>query len=199
MEDPMRDVFLYVHEGFADWEPAFVLPELRRAGYRVRAVAGTAEAAVSAGGLRIVPSLTLDELHDDDVEILILPGGDSWQDPARHEALLARLPAMRARRIPIAAVCAATVPLARLGMLDEIAHTSNDLGYLSALAPTYRGASRYSKRLAVTDDRVVTASGIGALEFAFEIMTLLDVQDRAWRGEWFELMKHAVIPAWLAA
>jgi putative intracellular protease/amidase len=195
----MRDVFLYVHDGFADWEPAFVLPELTRAGYRVRAVAEGGQPVHSMGGLRLVPSLTIDQLDDDDVELLILPGGESWQDPANHAAIIDRLSALHARRVAIAAICGATLPLARLGMLDGIAHTSNDLGWLTALAPSYRGAPRYSKQLAVTDDRVVTASGIGALEFAYEILELLDINDHAWRGEWFELMKHAVVPAWLAA
>jgi putative intracellular protease/amidase len=195
----MRDVFLYVHDGFADWEPAFALPELRRAGYRVRAVAEAGQPVHSMGGLRIVPSLTIDQLDDDVVEMLILPGGDSWQDPANHAAIVGRLSGLRAQRIPIAAICGATLPLARLGVLDEIAHTSNDLGWLTALAPSYRGAARYSKRLAVTSDRVVTASGIGALEFASEILEVLDVNDASWRGEWYDLMKHAVVPSWLAA
>jgi putative intracellular protease/amidase len=195
----MRDVFLYVHDGFADWEPAFVLPELTRAGYRVRAVAEAGQPVHSMGGLRIVPSLTIDQLADDDVELLILPGGESWSDPACHAAIIDRLPALHAQRVALAAICGATLPLARLAMLDGIAHTSNDLGWLTALAPSYRGAARYSKRLAVTDARVVTASGIGPLEFAYEILELLDINDHAWRGEWFELMKHAVVPAWLAA
>ena len=74
---PDKAVHLLVIEGFADWEPAHALAELRREGkYRVETVALTAGPVESMGGIRVLPSLRVDEVNPADVAVFILPGGD---------------------------------------------------------------------------------------------------------------------------
>lgn len=52
---PDKAVYLLVVDGFADWEPAHALAELRREGkYRVETVGVTGDAVESMGGLRVV-------------------------------------------------------------------------------------------------------------------------------------------------
>ena len=51
---------LLVFDGFADWEPAFALAELRRSGgLEVVTVGFTAAPVRSMGGIRVLPDLAL--------------------------------------------------------------------------------------------------------------------------------------------
>ena len=55
-----KAIYLLIVEGFADWEPAHALAELRRHGrFRVESVGLTLEAVHSMGGLAVVPSRTV--------------------------------------------------------------------------------------------------------------------------------------------
>src|ERR1044072_2578437 len=75
-----RAIYIVVFDGFADWEPAHALAELRRYGKRtVRTVGFTDAAVVSMGGLRVIPDVALADVRPEDVELLMLPGGDMWQ------------------------------------------------------------------------------------------------------------------------
>ena len=75
-----RAIYVVIFDGFADWEPAYALAELRRWGKRpVRTVGFSGTPVVSMGGLRVMPELELPSARPEDIELLILPGGDLWQ------------------------------------------------------------------------------------------------------------------------
>ena len=101
---------------------------------------------------------------------------------------------MRDAGVPVAAICGATIAVARAGLLDDRAHTSNDPDYLASHAAEYRGARHYVEALAVRDRGVITASGVGPIEFAREIFDELDVLSEADRSVWFYLFKHGRMP-----
>lgn len=70
---------LFVFDGFADWEPASVLAELRRTfGFSVQVVGLTRDPVKSMGGLNILPDLPIADAQPEFTNILILPGGDAW-------------------------------------------------------------------------------------------------------------------------
>jgi putative intracellular protease/amidase len=188
-------VHLLVFEGFADWEPAYAVAELRRSGGLELATVGFTTGTVrSMGGLPVVPDRSLAAVDAADVRLLILPGGDLWEGDyprVELEALLARL---ERASVPIAAICGATLAVARAGLLEERAHTSNDLEYLRRMVPSYRGASRYVEALAVRDRGLVTASGLGPTEFAREIFEELGVFSAEDRALWYHLFKHGRYP-----
>ena len=71
--------------------------------------------------------------------------------------------------VPIAAICAATVAIARLGLLRGRQHTSNGLKYLQLHVPEYHEAQNYVEAPAVRDRGLITASGIADIEFAREL------------------------------
>src|SRR5690348_15987711 len=106
-----RTVHLMLFDGYADWEPANALAELRRWGKRrVRTVAFASAPVLSMGGLRVVPDVELERLRPDDVELLILPGGDLWESGSYpHQALASLLRTLVASLTPIAAICAGTL------------------------------------------------------------------------------------------
>ena len=64
---PEKAVYLLVVDGFADWEPAHAVAELRRMGkYRVETVGLTREPVESMGGIRVLPSKAIGEVDPAD-------------------------------------------------------------------------------------------------------------------------------------
>jgi putative intracellular protease/amidase len=147
------------------------------------------------GGLRVLPDLALAEVVPEAPGLLILPGGEVWAPGnyprAQLGGLLRRL---NADAVPIAAICDATIALARVGLLNDRTHTSTAPGNLKAAGPEYRGAAHYSPALAVTDRHVITASGLGSVEFAREIFSALQVFSDSDAAMWFDMYKHGRLP-----
>lgn len=89
----------------------------------------------------------------------------------------------------VAAICGATLGLAKTGLLDSSYHTSNDLEYLKMIVPNYYGEKHYKREVAVNDKNLVTASGIAPLEFTVEVLRLLDVFKPEVLNLWLNLYK----------
>jgi putative intracellular protease/amidase len=196
MNTPDRAVYLLVFDGFADWEPSHAVAELRRQGrYRVEAVGVSAAPVESMGGVRILPSTTLREVDPADVAVLILPGGDRWEHATVEPELTALLQRLSEQHVPIAAICAATVAIARMGLLHGRLHTSNGLQYLRSHVDGYREAATYVDAPAVRDRKLITASGLGDVEFAREIFEELDVMTPDDRAVWATVFRTARLPA----
>jgi putative intracellular protease/amidase len=191
-----RAIYVVVFDGFADWEPAYALAELRRWGKRTICTVGfTGTPVVSMGGLRVVPDLELPSVRPEDVELLILPGGDFWQSGDYPRSVLDSLiGALLATETPIAAICAGTLALARAHVLDERRHTSNMRSYLRAYATEYSGDAQYVELPAVSDRHVITASGLAAVEFARAIFAELGIFTGENEALWFDMFKHGKLP-----
>ncbi|MFL5637934.1 MAG: DJ-1/PfpI family protein [Gemmatimonadaceae bacterium] len=188
-------VHVLVFDGFADWEPAHALAELRRSGERsVVAVGFDLEPATSMGGLRVVPDRALNVVQPPEVEILILPGGDFWESPYPEAELNRVLNELIAADIPIAAICGGTLAVARAGLLNDRRHTSNMPGYIAKYSPDYSGERLYEAWPAVTDSGVITASGLAPVEFARAIFKQLRIFTPADEELWFDMFKHGRIP-----
>src|SRR5712691_5739499 len=168
---PTKAVYFLAVPGFADWEAAHALAELRRHGhYRVQVIGLSHDAVQSMGGLTVQPTATLAELDPDDVAVFILPGGDRWEQQPVERELVAGLKTLEARAVPIAAICVATTAVARAGLLAGRRHTSNGLEYLKQHVPDYVEWETYVDAPAVRDRGLITASGLAGVEFAEEIM-----------------------------
>jgi putative intracellular protease/amidase len=188
-------VHVLVFDGFADWEPAFALAELRRSGgLEVVTVGFTTAPVRSMGGLLVTPDRTLSGLDPADVRLLIVPGGDMWEGEYPSADLGAVLGTLSQAGVAIAAICAGTLAVARAGLLDDRAHTSNERGYIDRMVPAYGGSNRYVDELAVRDRGLITASGLGPTEFAREIFEELQVFTPENRPVWYHLFKHGRFP-----
>lgn len=193
---PTKAVYLLVVEGFADWEPAHAVAELRRHGqYRVEVVGLTAEPVRSMGGITVLPSRVLAEVEIEDVAVFILPGGDRWEQVPVEPALGDLLQQLDRQHVPIAAICGATVAISRLGLLRGRRHTSNGLDYLRSHVPGYADADNYVDAPAVRDRGLITASGLGDVEFARELFEELNVLSAADRAAWAQIFRSATLPA----
>jgi putative intracellular protease/amidase len=192
---PDKGVYLLVFDGFADWEPAHAIAELRRHGhYRVESVGLTPGPVRSMGGLAILPSMTVADVDSSDVAAFILPGGDRWESSPIESEIEQLLNRLDWEGAPIAAICAATVAVARLGLLRGRRHTSNGLEYLRASVAGYAEAANYVDSPAVRDRGLITASGLGDVEFARELFEELDVLSVEDRAAWATIFRSARLP-----
>ena len=192
---PEKAVYLLVVEGFADWEAAHAVAELRRQGqYRVESVGLTLSPVRSMGGITVLPSKTIAEVIPSDVAVFIMPGGDRWEGAPVEPVLEELLKELDASDVPIAAICGATVAISRIGLLRGRRHTSNGLDYLRSHVPGYSEADQYVDAPAVRDRRLITASGLGDVEFARELFEELDVLSAEDRSLWAEIFRSAKLP-----
>lgn len=186
-----KTVHVAVYDTLADWEVGAATAQIangswhREPGtFEVVTVGLTTEPVTTMGRLRVTPDLALADLHAADSAMLILPGADLWEgeelvgfgDKARQFVEAG---------VPVAAICGATFGLARQGLLDDRAHTSNAAEYL--VYSGYRGSDHYVDAPAVTDRDVITADAMSPFEFAREIFARLDLYEPRVLEAWYKL------------
>ena len=193
---PEKAVYFLAIPGFADWEPAHALAELRRHGrYRVEVVGLRPGLIQSMGGVTVQPSCTLSEVDPVDVAVFILPGGDYWEQAPVETDLHQLLHRLDGAGVPLAAICAATTTVVRAGILRGRQHTSTGSAYLREQVPGYTEGGNYLDRPAVRDRGLITASGLADVEFAGEIMAELGVLSDSDRGLWTALFRSGRLDA----
>ena len=190
-----KAVYLLLVDGFADWEPAHAIAELRRhGGFRVETVGLAEDIVTSMGGMRVLPSRTIVDVNPADVAVFILPGGDRWESAPVEREIGELLQRLDGAGVPIAAICAATTAIARIGLLRGRRHTSNGLDYLRQQVPEYAEAANYVDTPAVRDRGLITASGLGDVEFARELFEELVVLSESDRVLWSRIFRSGRMP-----
>ena len=187
-------MYVYILDTLADWEPGHVLAELRSGRflkdpslrYDTILCGRTLDAITTMGGLRLTPDVLMADIQPGEGDLLILPGADTWLDPAQ-EPVIAKVREVLAGDAVVAAICGATFGLANTGLLDDRPHTSNDLAALKMFCPGYHGEQFYVNEPAVTDNNLVTASGLAPVEFAYQVFRRLDVMHPATLEAWYGL------------
>jgi len=187
-----KKIYIFLFNGFSDWEIAYITPEIKKSEeFDLIYFSKDGNPVSSMGGLQISPDISLSEVNVKDVCILILPGGVAWENDENHEIdLLTNTLFDKGKTI--AAICAATTYLGKQGFLDYLKHTSNDLYYLKAIAPQYAGEKNYINSFAVTDQNIITACGIAPIEFAKEIFRKIELYSEQNIEKWFQLFKNGI-------
>ena len=189
-------VYLYVFDTMADWEVGFLTAELYSGRYfrkdaspvKVVTLGLEKNYITTMGGLRILPDIDLEECNVNEIDALILPGGETWMKTI-HQPMLNLAKQCIDKNIIVAAICGATMSLAQNGLIDSRSHTSNDLGYLKMVCPNYAGEKYYKQEPAVTDGKLITASGIAPLEFSAHVLKALDVFSAKTLDAWYNLYR----------
>jgi putative intracellular protease/amidase len=188
-------VHLAVYDTLADWETGYAAAFITSpfwAGddwpWRIRTVGETTAPITTAGGIRIVPDLTLADLQPGDSEMLILPGAQLW-DVGGGAAFTAAARTYLDAGVPVAAICGATFGLARDGLLDDRAHTSSAPAYLQPSG--YAGADHYVDEPVVTDGDLITAGPTNPIEFARAIFTRLGLFGDQATDAWYRMFKNS--------
>jgi putative intracellular protease/amidase len=186
----IKDVHLLLLDTLSDWEPGLAIAHINRPApgvsshYRVRGVGLNRNPVRSLGGINMVPDLALEDLRPDRSAMLILPGSELWADTQVLPALAMAREFVSAG-VPVAAICGATLGLARVGLLDDRRHTSDDAGFLAASG--YKGGKFFVNEAAVDDGGVITASAMASLDFAKLILARLEVFSKAALDAWYGL------------
>lgn len=187
----MKNVVLYATDTMADWEYGYVLTGLTMAEQAapgrfalVVASDGQSEHVRTMGGLRLRPDTKVSELNLDDVAVLILPGADTWG--SGHEAILRVADDLLVAGTPVAAICGATLGLARSGLLNNAAHTSNAPEFLLG-APEYQGALHYQSEKTVAEGNLITAPATAPIEFAKAVFERLEFFPQTIIDAWYGL------------
>lgn len=191
-----KKAFLYVFNTMSDWEYGYLIAELNSGRYfkkdvaplKVITVGANKEMITTMGGLSIKPDISLDECTLESKDLLILPGGTTWNEEI-HQPILERVGEALKLGTIVAAICGAIEGLANMGYLDTRKHTSNNLEYTKMVSPKYKGEEFYEMGSAVSDANLVTSSGIAPLEFAVEVLKKLDVLAPDALYSWYNLNK----------
>ncbi len=186
-------IYLFLFDTLSDWEIGYVAAGINSPAmqadpgkYQLKTFSIDGKPIRTMGGLQITPDLNLDEVNFSDAEMLILPGGASW-DEGGNQKVTVLAKEFHKNRIKVAAICGATLGIAKIGLLDSIQHTSNSKDYL--LDSQYQGGDNYVNALSVSDEGVITAPGTAPLEFAREIFNELNLYKDEVLEAWYKLFK----------
>lgn len=163
-------VYLLLEDGFEMCEALTPVDILRRGGVDVATVGVTKTEVTSSHGVTVCADKEFSEISLDEMEMLIIPGGQPGVDNLwENEEVRALVSSVREKNIPIAAICAAPIILARLSILDGktavcYPSCSDELGKSDFIGGA--GVAR--------DGDIITGRAAGdAFDFAFEILGFL--------------------------
>ncbi len=186
----MKKIYMYVLNTMADWESGYLLQALTlqnmlpKQKYQFSTVAFSKKPIKTAGGITIVPDISIDQMELDETAALILIGADTWMDDQQQKILDMTLQLVE-KDVLVAAICGATLGLANIGLLDTRAHTSNASFFLTGMVPNYKGAALYREEAAVSDANIVTAGSAGSLLWARYILEYLELFSLETIDAWF--------------
>lgn len=175
-------IYLYILESMAEWEVGYILQAIsmesmlkkQNRKFVIKTVGASKNSIKTIGGLTIIPDCLLDEMDENNMVALLLPGAESWNSKENNQILEKALSYIY-KGILVGAICGATLALADLKVLDKFKHTSNSLDYLTLFSKQYSGKELYVNSLAVVDCNLITASSEGGLLWAKHIIQYLNV------------------------
>lgn len=136
-------------------------------------VAPTMEPVKSIGGFRLLPDYSFDTMPEN-YAALVLIGGFGWTTPIADKVVPLAKHAIENGKI-VGAICNAASFMAKRGFLNNIKHTGNCLDQLKIWGgDNYTNPNGYVNAQAVPDANIVTANGSATLEFAKELLLLLE-------------------------
>jgi putative intracellular protease/amidase len=188
-------VYLYVLDTLADWEIGFITAELNSGRYLDKSkgpvslikIGKTISPVKTMGGISITPDDSVSNIMFNDGDLLILPGADTWLEVSNQE-IIDIVSKLIDTKVVIAAICGATIALAKNGLLNNRRHTSNNKEYLEMICPEYSG-DNFEDKPAVADGNLITATGLAPLEFTYEVFKKTAVMKSDTLNAWYNLYK----------
>ena len=179
----MKNEVLYLLlNNYADHEPVFLASAIACDERRIKenpkyinkVVAPTLDAVRSCSGFHALPDYSFGTMPDD-YAALVLIGGFGWLDEKEANKVVPIVRRAIEKGIIVGAICNAASFLAKHGFLNSVRHTGNGLEQLQLWGEeNYTNKAGYVNEQAVSDNRLVTANGTGYLEFAKELLLLLE-------------------------
>lgn len=157
--------------------------------YVNKAVAPTMEPVRSIGGFRALPDYSFETMPDD-YAALVLIGGFGWTTPVAGQVVPIVRKAIESGKV-VGAICNGASFMARCGFLNAVKHTGNGLEQLKQWGgENYTNSDGYIHAQAVSDKNIVTANGSAPLEFAKELLLLLENDTPEHIGMYYQFYKQ---------
>ncbi len=191
-------LFVLLNE-YTDWEGAFLATALHvgvipggEVKYEVHTVAPTLEAIRSIGGFRTLPDYSFENMPKD-YAALVLIGGNCWDSSEAELAAPLVQEALDKDKI-VGAICNGASFLCSHGFLNNVKHTGNGLDQLKHWGgEKYTNEAGYVEAQAVNDKKIVTANGVGHLEFTREMLLLLKANCPEQIDKWYDFYKNGFV------
>ena len=111
----MNHVYVYVLDTMADWELSHTIAILnsgqffrkKSEKFIVKTFALTKEAVKTMGGLTILPDFNIDEVKPTENSILLLPGGNTWNEEI-HIPVIRKAGEFLSKKLLTGAICGAS-------------------------------------------------------------------------------------------
>ena len=191
-------LFIILNE-YTDWEGAFLSTALHvgvipggEIKYEVHTVAPTLDTIRSIGGFRTLSDYSFDNMPKD-YAALVLIGGNSW-DLSEAELVAPLVQEALDNGKIVGAICNGASFLCSHGFLNNVKHTGNGLDQLKKWGDiVYTNAENYVEAQAVSDKNIVTANGVGHLEFTREMLLLLEANTPENIASWYDFYKNGFV------
>ena len=156
--------------------------------YVNKVVAPTLEPVKSIGGFRTLPDYSFETMPGD-YAALVLIGGFGWSTPVADQVVPIVKQAIEKDKI-VGAICNGASFMAKHGFLNSVKHTGNGLEQLKLWGGrNYTNPDGYVHTQAVADNKIVTANGSATLEFAKELLLLLENDTTERIGMYYQFNK----------
>lgn len=163
----MKSICIFLAEGFEEMEAMFPLDILRRGGMDVKLVSVTGEKAVRGShGVTIMADALFEDVSEEDVEMIVLPGGlPGATNLDAHAGLDKLILSFANAGKPLAAICAAPMVYGKRGLLK---------GKKATCYPgfdKYLEGAEYTGNMVEVVDNFILGKGPGAAPaFGFAIL-----------------------------
>lgn len=165
----MKNVIVFLADGFEECEGLLVVDLLRRAGINVTtaSVMGRAE-ITSSHRIRLLADVPAENADYASADMIVLPGGMPGTNHLYDSQIVCDMCRKFADEKSVAAICAAPSVLGRLGLLK---------GKKATCYPgfeEYLDGAEYTGEAVETDGNIITGQALGAaIPFALEIIAYL--------------------------
>lgn len=188
-----NEVLLLLTDRWCDWEAGYAIAVANSfSDYVVKTISTDRTPKVSMGGVKAEVDYSIENYQNfDNLAMIILPGGLSWEENDYDDIAIFIRSAAKLN-VPVAAICGATLFLCRHGFLDHVKHTGDSLELFRS-QKGYKGQLLYVPAQVVVDGGFITANETAAVEFAYNIFKILKVDSDEEIEQWYDNFKNGAI------
>jgi len=188
-----NEILLFLTDRWCDWEASYAVAVANSfSEYNVKTIGIDTADKVSMGGIKSKIDFGINDYRNfDNLAMLIIPGGLSWEEND-YDEIAQFVTTVRKLEIPVAAICGATYFLCKHGFLNNIKHTGDSLELFQSVEG-YEGEKFYTQAQVVYDKGFITANETAAVEFAYEIFKILKVDSDEEINQWFDNFKNGAV------
>ncbi len=161
--------YVLIYEGFVQFEVVLANYFMKTVG-EIITVGLDGQPVTSQEGFITIPHITLSEVNVDNVDLLIIPGGDP-KSFENNTVLSALLQDLHAKNVKISGICSGTLALANSGVLKGLNYTTPlPVTEFKSFDPKY-----FLDQNVVVSDNIITAKANGYIDFALEIGKMMSI------------------------